>query len=53
VTTITAKRAAPDAAYFVGSGKADEIAPVQDHRSKSSSSTTRCRLPSSATWKSA
>jgi GTP-binding protein HflX len=26
VTTITAKRASPDAAYFVGSGKADEIA---------------------------
>ena len=26
ITTITAKRAAPDAAYFVGSGKADEIA---------------------------
>jgi GTP-binding protein HflX len=25
VTTITAKRASPDAAYFVGSGKADEI----------------------------
>jgi GTP-binding protein HflX len=25
VTTITAKRSAPDAAYFVGSGKADEI----------------------------
>lgn len=33
ITTITAKRAAPDAAYFVGSGKADEIAmAVQDHR---------------------
>jgi GTP-binding protein HflX len=26
VTTITAKRSSPDAAYFVGSGKADEIA---------------------------
>jgi GTP-binding protein HflX len=26
VTTVTARRAAPDAAYFVGSGKADEIA---------------------------
>ena len=25
ITTITAKRASPDAAYFVGSGKADEI----------------------------
>ncbi|WP_343732467.1 GTPase HflX [Duganella sp.] len=25
VTTITAKRSSPDAAYFVGSGKADEI----------------------------
>ena len=25
VTTITARRSAPDAAYFVGSGKADEI----------------------------
>ncbi|TYQ21867.1 UNVERIFIED_ORG: GTP-binding protein HflX [Zoogloea ramigera] len=25
VTTITAKRSAPDSAYFVGSGKADEI----------------------------
>jgi len=25
ITTITAKRSAPDAAYFVGSGKADEI----------------------------
>ncbi|WP_305825161.1 GTPase HflX [Massilia brevitalea] len=26
ITTITAKRSAPDPAYFVGSGKADEIA---------------------------
>ncbi|MEO7493948.1 MAG: GTPase HflX [Massilia sp.] len=26
ITTITAKRSSPDAAYFVGSGKADEIA---------------------------
>jgi GTP-binding protein HflX len=26
VTTITAKRSSPDAAYFIGSGKADEIA---------------------------
>jgi GTP-binding protein HflX len=26
ITTITAKRASPDPAYFVGSGKADEIA---------------------------
>ncbi|MCS0807107.1 GTPase HflX [Massilia agilis] len=26
ITTITARRAAPDPAYFVGSGKADEIA---------------------------
>jgi len=26
ITTITARRASPDAAYFVGSGKADEIA---------------------------
>jgi GTP-binding protein HflX len=26
ITTITAKRASPDAAHFVGSGKADEIA---------------------------
>ena len=32
VTTITAKRASPDAAYFVGSGKADEIGlAVLDH----------------------
>src|SRR5476649_2232677 len=32
VTTITAKRSSPDAAYFVGSGKADEIgAAVLDH----------------------
>src|SRR5471032_2757956 len=28
VTTITAKRSSPDAAYFVGSGKADEIGGV-------------------------
>src|SRR4051812_8575964 len=26
ITTITARRASPDAAHFVGSGKADEIA---------------------------
>ena len=33
VTTITGKRSAPDAAYFVGSGKADEIGlAVQDHK---------------------
>jgi GTP-binding protein HflX len=33
VTTITAKRSSPDAAYFVGSGKADEIGfAVQDHK---------------------
>ena len=33
VTTITAKRSSPDAAYFVGSGKADEIGfAVQDHQ---------------------
>ena len=33
VTTITAKRTSPDAAYFVGSGKADEIGlAVLDHR---------------------
>lgn len=33
VTTITAKRSAPDPAYFVGSGKADEIGlAVQDER---------------------
>jgi GTP-binding protein HflX len=33
VTTITGKRSAPDAAYFVGSGKADEIGhAVQDHQ---------------------
>jgi len=25
ITIITAKRSSPDAAYFVGSGKADEI----------------------------
>ncbi len=32
VTTITAKRSSPDAAYFVGSGKADEIGlAVLDH----------------------
>src|SRR5471032_945495 len=32
VTTITAKRSSPDAAYFVGSGKADEIGDaVRDH----------------------
>src|SRR6185369_521523 len=32
-TTITGKRSAPDAAYFVGSGKADEIGhAVQDHK---------------------
>eukprot|EP01034_Spumella_vulgaris_P026058 gene26058-32587_t len=31
VTTITGKRSSPDAAYFVGSGKADEIGfAVQD-----------------------
>ena len=33
VTTITGKRSAPDAAYFVGSGKADEIGhAVQDYK---------------------
>jgi len=33
VTTITGKRSSPDAAYFVGSGKADEIGlAVQDHK---------------------
>jgi GTPase len=33
VTTITGKRSSPDAAYFVGSGKADEIGhAVQDDR---------------------
>ena len=33
VTTITAKRSSPDAAYFVGSGKADEIGlAVLDHK---------------------
>src|SRR5437868_42744 len=33
VTTITGKRSAPDAAYFVGSGKDDEIGlAVQDHK---------------------
>jgi GTP-binding protein HflX len=32
ITTITGKRSSPDAAYFVGSGKADEIGhAVQDH----------------------
>lgn len=32
ITTITAKRSSPDSAYFVGSGKADEIgAAVLDH----------------------
>ncbi|TWI66414.1 GTP-binding protein HflX [Pseudoduganella lurida] len=32
VTTVTGKRSSPDAAYFVGSGKADEIGhAVQDH----------------------
>lgn len=30
ITTITAKRASPDPAYFVGSGKADEIAQAAD-----------------------
>ncbi|WP_338765055.1 GTPase HflX [Massilia sp. METH4] len=33
ITTITGKRSSPDAAYFVGSGKADEIGhAVQDHQ---------------------
>ena len=33
VTTITGKRSSPDAAYFVGSGKADEIGlAVQDNK---------------------
>src|ERR1700740_1534483 len=33
VTTITAKRSSPDAAYFVGTGKADEIGlAVQDNQ---------------------
>lgn len=33
ITTIIGKRASPDAAFFVGSGKADEIAnAVTDHR---------------------
>ncbi|MBB3224841.1 GTPase HflX [Pseudoduganella umbonata] len=32
ITTVTGKRSSPDAAYFVGSGKADEIGhAVQDH----------------------
>ena len=55
ITTITAKRSSPDAAYFVGSGKADEIGAGlrRPRRSKSSSSTMRCRRPSSATSKSA
>jgi GTP-binding protein HflX len=33
VTTITARRSSPDSAYFVGSGKADEIGDaVRDHQ---------------------
>ncbi|QBE65131.1 GTPase HflX [Pseudoduganella lutea] len=33
ITTVTGKRSSPDAAYFVGSGKADEIGhAVQDHQ---------------------
>jgi len=50
VARITARRKAPDPAFFVGSGKADEIkALVEGHRAEAVLSTRRCRQRSSAT----